>query len=71
MVWFAGKKIMKKFFKKSITPGFWVSGSEDEEKLIIDLFRSYNSLIRPVQIVSAHPIKVNFSLAMILLINVV
>uniref|UniRef100_A0A1I7W8U1 Acetylcholine receptor subunit alpha-type unc-63 n=1 Tax=Heterorhabditis bacteriophora TaxID=37862 RepID=A0A1I7W8U1_HETBA len=44
---------------------------EDEERLVIDLFREYNSLIRPVQNVSSPPVTVDFGVAMILLINVV
>ena len=46
-------------------------GSEDEERLLVNLFRGYNSLIRPVQASNATAIKVNFGVAMILLINVV
>jgi hypothetical protein len=45
--------------------------SEHEEKLIIDKFRGYNHLIRPVLRANSTPIIVNFGLAMILLINVV
>ncbi|VDO74962.1 unnamed protein product [Heligmosomoides polygyrus] len=43
---------------------------EDEERLVIDLFRDYNSLIRPVQNISSPPVTVDFGVAMILLINV-
>ncbi|CAI4221452.1 unnamed protein product [Auanema sp. JU1783] len=43
---------------------------EDEERLLIDLFREYNSLIRPVQNVTSPPVIVDFGVAMILLINV-
>ena len=46
-------------------------GSEDEEQLLIDRFRGYNHLIRPVHTVNATPIIVSFGVAMILLINVV
>lgn len=46
-------------------------GSEDEERLIIDIFKGYNHLIRPVPNVTASSVEVSFSLAMILLINVV
>uniref|UniRef100_A0A914VK49 Uncharacterized protein n=1 Tax=Plectus sambesii TaxID=2011161 RepID=A0A914VK49_9BILA len=44
--------------------------SEDEERLIIDIFKGYNHLIRPVPNVTASSVEVSFSLAMILLINV-
>uniref|UniRef100_A0A9J2P975 Uncharacterized protein n=1 Tax=Ascaris lumbricoides TaxID=6252 RepID=A0A9J2P975_ASCLU len=47
-----------------------VLGSEDEERLITDLFRGYNHLVRPVHNVSSRPIEIAFSLAMVLLINV-
>ncbi|CAJ0592987.1 unnamed protein product [Cylicocyclus nassatus] len=43
---------------------------EDEERLVIDLFRDYNSLIRPVRNVTSPPVTVDFGVAMILLINV-
>uniref|UniRef100_A0A915IB32 Nicotinic acetylcholine receptor beta 1 subunit n=1 Tax=Romanomermis culicivorax TaxID=13658 RepID=A0A915IB32_ROMCU len=44
--------------------------SDDEDRLLADKFRNYNSLIRPVEGLNASPIVVNFGLAMILLINV-
>ncbi|KAK0407735.1 hypothetical protein QR680_003556 [Steinernema hermaphroditum] len=44
--------------------------SDDEERLIIDIFRGYNHLVRPVQNVSTTSVEVAFSLAMVLLINV-
>jgi hypothetical protein len=47
-----------------------VHGSEAEERLIMDLFRGYNHLIRPVPNVSSTPLEIRFSLALILLINV-
>lgn len=47
------------------------ASSDDEERLIIDKFRTYNHLIRPVEGVNASPIVVHFGMAMILLINVV
>ncbi|ULT82857.1 hypothetical protein L3Y34_012237 [Caenorhabditis briggsae] len=43
---------------------------EDEDRLVIDLFREYNFLIRPVRNVSSPPVVVDFGVAMILLINV-
>ncbi|CAB3400261.1 unnamed protein product [Caenorhabditis bovis] len=43
---------------------------EDEDRLVIDLFRDYNFLIRPVRNVSSPPVVVDFGVAMILLINV-
>ncbi|KAK5977602.1 hypothetical protein GCK32_020180, partial [Trichostrongylus colubriformis] len=43
---------------------------ENEERLVIDLFQDYNSLIRPVQNISSPPVTVDFGVAMILLINV-
>lgn len=46
-------------------------GYDDEEQLLIDLFRGYNSLIRPVKDAFDLPIEVLFGMAMILLINVV
>ena len=46
-------------------------GYDDEERLLIDLFRGYNSLIRPVRNVSSPPIEVALGMAMILLINIV
>ncbi|KAK6019355.1 Neurotransmitter-gated ion-channel transmembrane region, partial [Ostertagia ostertagi] len=52
------------------TQEFFSEYDEDEERLVIDLFREYNSLIRPVQNVSSPPVTVDFGVAMILLINV-
>ncbi|KJH47828.1 Neurotransmitter-gated ion-channel ligand binding domain protein [Dictyocaulus viviparus] len=43
---------------------------DNEERLVIDLFRDYNSFIRPVQNVSSPPVTVDFGVALILLINV-
>ncbi|XGW20616.1 hypothetical protein V3C99_003978 [Haemonchus contortus] len=56
--------------KKVNTQDFSNDYGEDEERLVIDLFREYNSLIRPVQNVSSPPVTVDFGVAMILLINV-
>lgn len=44
--------------------------SEDEERLVRDLFRGYNKLIRPVQNMTTK-VNVKFGLAFIQLINVV
>lgn len=44
--------------------------SEDEERLVRDLFRGYNKLIRPVQNMT-EKVHVNFGLAFVQLINVV
>uniref|UniRef100_A0A1I8BHJ7 Neur_chan_LBD domain-containing protein n=1 Tax=Meloidogyne hapla TaxID=6305 RepID=A0A1I8BHJ7_MELHA len=41
-----------------------------EERLIKDLFRGYNHLIRPVANKSNSPLEIRFSLALILLINI-
>lgn len=47
-----------------------VFGSEDEERLVRDLFRGYNKLIRPVQNMT-QTVDVRFGLAFVQLINVV
>lgn len=44
--------------------------SEDEERLVRDLFRGYNKLIRPVQNMT-EKVHVKFGLAFVQLINVV
>lgn len=44
--------------------------SEDEERLVRDLFRGYNKLIRPVQNMT-QKVDVRFGLAFVQLINVV
>ncbi|CAK5089709.1 unnamed protein product [Meloidogyne enterolobii] len=48
----------------------FVYSSLAEERLIKDLFRGYNHLIRPVANLSNSPLEIRFSLALILLINV-
>lgn len=45
-------------------------GSEDEERLVRDLFRDYNKLIRPVEVMNK-TVEVQFGLSFIQLINVV
>ena len=51
---------------------FFVAGlcSQEEERLVRDLFRGYNKLIRPVQNMT-QKVEVAFGLAFIQLINVV
>lgn len=49
---------------------FLVYCSEDEERLVRDLFRGYNKLIRPVQNMT-DTVNVKFGLAFVQLINVV
>ncbi|RWS15341.1 acetylcholine receptor subunit beta-like 1, partial [Dinothrombium tinctorium] len=44
--------------------------SEDEERLVRDLFRDYNKLIRPVKVIN-DTVEVRFSMSLIQLINVV
>ena len=57
-----------------ITPSYFDSSagvcSEDEERLVRDLFRGYNKLIRPVENMTNN-VDVAFGLAFIQLINVV
>lgn len=45
--------------------------SDDEERLMINIFRGYNSLIQPVKSLNDTPIVVRLSLQLVLLINVV
>lgn len=66
-----------KFFIFRKSPKVWheislisVFGSEDEERLVRDLFRGYNKLIRPVQNMT-QKVDVRFGLAFVQLINVV
>lgn len=47
-----------------------VFSSEDEERLVRDLFRDYNKLIRPVEVMNM-TVEVQFGLNFIQLINVV
>ncbi|ETN69161.1 hypothetical protein NECAME_15493 [Necator americanus] len=49
---------------------FQVNASDDEERLMVDVFRGYNSLIQPVQNISEIPIIVKMALQLVLLINV-
>ena len=53
--------------KKSICT---VNCSEDEERLVRDLFRDYNKLIRPVKLIN-DSVKVNVKLQFVQLINIV
>ncbi|XP_050742630.1 acetylcholine receptor subunit beta-like 1 isoform X1 [Drosophila biarmipes] len=56
-------------FRFRIPLCFLVSASEDEERLVRDLFRGYNKLIRPVQNMT-QKVGVRFGLAFVQLINV-
>ncbi|GIY00599.1 acetylcholine receptor subunit beta-like 1 [Caerostris darwini] len=47
----------------------FVMASEDEERLVRDLFRDYNKLIRPVEVMNK-TVEVQFGLSFIQLINV-
>lgn len=58
------------YCKISLAQKFLVSCSEDEERLVRDLFRGYNKLIRPVQNMT-QKVDVRFGLAFVQLINVV
>lgn len=59
------------FHSKEFNENFiLVIGSEDEERLVRDLFRGYNKLIRPVQNMT-QKVDVRFGLAFVQLINVV
>ncbi|VDO76836.1 unnamed protein product [Heligmosomoides polygyrus] len=63
-------------------PSFWFSdqkgysisipvfSSDDEERLMVDVFRGYNSLIQPIRNISDMPIIVKVALQLVLLINV-
>ncbi len=44
--------------------------SDDEERLMMDIFRGYNSLIQPVRTLNDTPIIVKMALQLVLLINV-
>ncbi|KRY21580.1 Acetylcholine receptor subunit beta-type unc-29 [Trichinella patagoniensis] len=43
--------------------------SEDEDRLMIDLFRGYNSLVQPIANANSTPLLLRFGLQLILLIN--
>ncbi|CAJ0594705.1 unnamed protein product [Cylicocyclus nassatus] len=47
-----------------------VTASDDEERLMVDVFRGYNSLIQPVKNISETPIIVKIAMQLVLLINV-
>jgi nicotinic acetylcholine receptor len=61
---------MSKLSNKTPVLGSPMTASDDEERLMIDLFRGYNHLVRPVSNTSSAPLEVQFSLAMVLLISV-
>ena len=48
-----------------------VSGSEEEERLMTDLFRRYNSLIQPIRNISDLPLLVKMTVQLVYIINVV
>ncbi|KJH42673.1 Cation transporter family protein [Dictyocaulus viviparus] len=54
----------------SIALLFRVFASDDEERLMMDVFRGYNSLIQPIKNLSNTPIIVKIALQLVLLINV-
>ncbi|KAJ1348061.1 hypothetical protein KIN20_003278 [Parelaphostrongylus tenuis] len=55
---------------QKINPSDYGDYGDEEERLVIDLFRDYNCFIRPVQNVSSSPLTVEFGVALVLLINV-
>nr|CAD2143357.1 unnamed protein product [Meloidogyne enterolobii] len=65
-----GKEYLNFWFITVFLPTKFVFSSLAEERLIKDLFRGYNHLIRPVANLSNSPLEIRFSLALILLINV-
>lgn len=64
--WFLLHNFLRLFVNLAISG--WCS--EDEERLVRDLFRGYNKLIRPVQNMT-QKVDVRFGLAFVQLINVV
>ncbi|KRY74151.1 Acetylcholine receptor subunit beta-type unc-29 [Trichinella pseudospiralis] len=48
---------------------FFALCSEDEDRLMIDLFRGYNSLVQPIANANSTPLLLRFGLQLILLIN--
>ncbi|KAI6234386.1 hypothetical protein M3Y99_00788900 [Aphelenchoides fujianensis] len=60
--------VIPAFFSLDGQPAVW--GSDDEEKLLVDKFRGYNSLIQPVKHVNDTPMIVKIALQLVLLINV-
>ena len=59
------------FSSENSTEADGLEEGEDEERLLIDIFRDYNYLIRPVHNASSPPVVVDFGVAIVLLINVV
>jgi nicotinic acetylcholine receptor len=47
-----------------------VNASDDEERLMIDLFRGYNNLVQPIKHQNDTPAIVKIALQLVLLINV-
>ena len=46
-------------------------GNDDEDRLMIDLFRGYNALVQPVANKSHLPMIVQIAMQLVLLVNVV
>lgn len=44
--------------------------SDDEERLMVEVFRGYNSLIQPIKYANDTPLTVKIALQLVLLINV-
>ncbi|KAK6039362.1 Neurotransmitter-gated ion-channel ligand binding domain protein [Cooperia oncophora] len=61
---------MQIFYEHLIVMIFPAVASDDEERLMMDVFRGYNSLIQPVKNISDTPIIVKIALQLVLLINV-
>lgn len=51
--------------------GHFAEGSDDETRLMADVFKGYNSLIQPVKHLNDTPLIVRIALQLVLLINVV
>lgn len=67
--WFVLSLFKSPFLLKNKILASSVNSSEDEERLVRDLFRGYNKLIRPVQNMT-QKVDVRFGLAFVQLINV-
>jgi hypothetical protein len=51
--------------------GKGVIAADDEERLLVEMFRGYNSLIQPIKHANDTPVTVKIALQLVLLINVV
>ena len=67
LFYFSLERDQSQFIEKLLN--FSVQCSQEEERLVRDLFRGYNKLIRPVQNMT-QKVEVSFGLAFIQLINV-